>query len=896
MGEVYRAHDSRLQRDVALKVLPDRLSADLDRLARFEREAQVLASLNHRNIANIYGIEESDGVRALVLELVEGETLDEHIARGPIPIDEALPIAIQIADALEAAHEQGIVHRDLKPANIKITPTGVVKVLDFGLAKLVETDSAAQAGVSVVGRGGRTLTPAEADLYSRGGAEALKSPGGRRQADSQSPTVASPAVLTNAGMLLGTAAYMSPEQARGKAADRRSDVWSFGCVLFEMLTGVRAFEGEDVSDTLAAILRGEPPWDRLPSDTPLSVRRLLRRALVKDRRNRLADMGSARLELLEASTPEARVAPTVAPARRTWLPWVLTAVSVVALAALAAATYLRSAPSAGAVYRAMIVPPAELAGVPALHLALSPDGNRIAFLAPGGADGRTMLWVRPLDGLTAQSLVGTDGASAPFWSPDSSKLAFFANGKLKTIAVSGGETQTLADAAGVPPGAWTQDNDILFANGSASPLFRIPATGGTPTAVTALDKQTDETAHVFPWMLPDGRHFIFSATSGQSSRGTWIGSLDSLERTPLLDDATNAMYAGGYIFYLRDTTLLARPFDLDRLAFSGDPVPVADQVQVNQIAGRSGDFSLSATGLLAYQAGAGTADSRLAWFDRSGMRLENVTDVGEYADVALSPDGQYAAATVQGDSGSTPDVWLFETRRGMRTRLTFGPSNSRPVWSADGKRVAFSARPNDSWDIHSKAVDGSGVEETLLATPADEHPVSYSPDGRYLLYAVQGSPTRNSLWVLPLTGDRTPFPFVSALVNNGSAEFSPDGTRVAYVSNETGRNEVFVGAFPPPGGKWQVSAMGGATPRWRADGREIFYLAGRTLMAATVSASASGFESGTPRALFDAPTTGIRASYGVSPDGQRFLINVAEQRFNVTPITLVVNWPGLLAR
>jgi len=565
MGEVYRAHDARLNRDVAVKIVPDLFAADGDRLARFDREAQVLAALNHPNIAQIHGLEQFDAGRALVMELVDGEDLAQRIARGPLPLDEALQIAKQIGDALEAAHELGIIHRDLKPANIRLRPDGTVKVLDFGLAKALDPP-ASSSGAALA----------------------------------NSPTLTSPVAMTRQGLILGTAAYMAPEQAKGKTVDRRADVWAFGCVLYEMLTGRRAFPGDDVTETLAAVVRAEPDWAALPPETHPAIRRLLTRCLEKNPRERASDIGMARIEINEALKTPAAIAPP-ASLRRPWIPWAVAAVASVAAVAFGVAWRARPLVDTR-VIRTSILPPAELANNPALRFAISPDGLRVAFTAPDST-GQIVLWVRPLDALTAQPLAGTAHALAPFWSWDSRMIAFIADGKLKKVDAAGGPVFMLADCTPTPPGAWNRDNVIVFTPRTGV-LHRVSASGGKPVPVTTLDRAAGETTHVMPVFLPDGRRFLYTASGvGARVNGVFVGSLDGGPAIPVLPDVgSNATYAQGHLLYMQDTTLVAHRFDASTLKLSGEPLPIAEQVLINQITG-TGAFSVSQTGFLAYQTG-----------------------------------------------------------------------------------------------------------------------------------------------------------------------------------------------------------------------------------------------------------------------------------------------------
>jgi len=876
MGEVYRAHDTTLRRDVALKVLPELFVVDADRLARFTREAQVLASLNHPNIAAIYGLEESNGTRALVLELVEGPTLADRIARGPLAVDEALTIARQIADALEAAHEKGITHRDVKPENIKIAGNGVVKVLDFGLAKV--WDGAPQ--------------------FDLAGSPALT------------------ASASGERTILGTPAYMSPEQARGKPLDKRTDIWSFGCVLYEMLTGRQALAGETVSDTIAAILEREPEWTALPDTTPVSVRRLLQRCFEKDPRRRVRDIGDARIELDDALAGRAIGAPVAERGRREHVAWILLALVVLtASLAVGSVLFLRRAPADVRAYRTSIPLPTGVRLPPIGGFSLSPDGRRLAFTeAPSGeapAGRATRLWVQSLDGLSAEPLNGTEGVRTAFWSPDSRFIGFFARGKVLRIDAAGGPPLILADANAAPGLAWSRDGTIVFASfGPGNPLRRVSASGGVPFPATTLNADNGETQHWFPFFLPDGRHFLYLALGSKSAgpnspSGIYVTALDSNERKLLVPGGSNAMYAQGYLFFLREQTLMAQPFDIERLELAGEAVPIAEQVTIGGTSGVVGDFSISEVGVLAYRTGpaavGGSAGvpSQLAWFDGSGKLVGVLGDRARSAELELAPDGRRVAVSIFDPALRSRDIWLFDVARGLRTRVTFDPAEEwAPIWSPDGSRVVFNSLRKGHLDLYQKALSGTGVEEELLVDGLQKVPLDWSPNGRFILFGVTAPQTGNDLWVLPLYGDRRAFPFLQTPFSEVAGRFSPDGRWIAYVSNESGKAEVYVAPFPGPGDKWQVSAMGGNFPRWRRDGKEIFYLApDNKLMSAVVNGAGSAFEVGALRSLFETrPTTQARSMYDVSPDGQRFLVNMLVDDVAAAPITLVVNWPALLKK
>jgi len=870
MGQVYRAHDTKLQRDVALKILPESFVHDPDRLARFTREAHVLASLNHPNIGAIYGFEDGPAgagphVRALVLELVDGPTLADRIAHGPIPVDEALTIARQIAEALEAAHEHGIVHRDLKPANIKVRDDGTVKVLDFGLAK-------------------PNPVAVEADLQVRPGL-------------TQSPTIMSPA-MTGMGVILGTAAYMSPEQAKGKPADKRSDIWAFGCVLYEMLTGKRAFDGEDVSDTLAAVLRGEPNWSGLPTSIPPAVRALIKGCLERDRRQRIGDAAAA-LYVMRSPELLASAPTTESTARRRFVPWIVAAATTVVAAVALGAHYLQPPAVDRSVYRSSILPPANLAGNPSGRVAISPDGRRLAFIAPD-ARGRLTMWVRPLDGLTAQPLAGTEDAEHPFWSPDSQHLAFISGGALKRIAASGGPVLTLAQAQSIGYGTWNRDDVILFNPPQDGSIYRVHADGGTAAAVTVLDTSAGETSHRYPFFLPDGHHFLYLAYRAARPAALYVGSIDGPDRVRLMGGESNATYAQGFLLFLRGTTLMARPFDASHLTLTGDAQPVAERVGANPQ--RGGTFSVSQTGTLVYQT-VDSNDSHLGLVRRDGTAAAAVDHRGvRYSDIQFSPDGTHGASVLLSASVDQADIWVFDFARNAPLRLTTESAiNRSPVWSPDGKRIVFqSNRKSGIFNLYERAGNGAGSDAVVLEDSLEKTPWSWSPDGRYLLYST-GPPTQHDLWVLPFDGDRKPFPYLHTPFNESKAVFSPDGKWVAFRSDESGRPEVYVASFPTPAGKRPVSIGGGRFPRWSRDGRELFFedRSGRQLLSVAVSSRRDGFTLGPPRRLFGYFNDGGRKHWDVSPDGQRFLVEVEDVEnapSAISPITLVVNWAAGLRK
>jgi Tol biopolymer transport system component len=866
MGEVWRATDTKLGRDVAIKVIPEFFAQDTDRLARFTREAQVLASLNHPHIAAIYGVED----RALVMELVEGPTLTERIAKGPIPLDEVLPIARQVAEALEYAHEKGIIHRDLKPANVKLTADNQAKVLDFGLSKVLH-DTPSSVG----------------DM-----------------ANSPTETIGS----TRAGMILGTVAYMSPEQARGRRVDRRTDIWAFGCVLYELLAEKSAFGGETVSDTIAAILSREPDWGKLPLATPSRLRDLLRRCLQHDPARRLQHIGDARIEIeeiLAAPAAPVSVAPVHIPTkRREMIAWAIATAALVVAASSAVGHFRRPPAEAAAVVRFSIPPPEKTTFVTTALHSVSPDGRLLAFRATTPEGFR--VYLQPLDSFAARALPGTEGAVYTFWSADSRFLAFGQQGKLRKIDVTGGPVQTIADGLGVGGGTWNRDGVIVAPRSFDSVLYRVPAAGGTPTALTELDLARGETGHQHPHFLPDGRHFLYLALNSQpENTAVYAASLDAPKaQKRILNVASQAMYsAPGYLLFVREGTLLAQRFDAGRLEVSGEPVPVAEQVVSATLVGAK-VFSVSANGVLAFRTG-GAGASRLAWFDRAGKPIGPLGPPGVYATPKLSPDQKRLAVERVDPQTATPDLWLFDLVRTSSSRFTFDrESEAFPVWSPDGTRVAFASSREGPLNIYQKS-SGGGAEEPLLKAGENNYPTDWSPDGRFLLYATM----KGDLWVLPLFGDRKPFPFSQTPFSKNWARFSPDGRWVAYQSNASGQNEVYVQPFREGTGAgsaatFQVSTNGGTDPQWRRDGKELFYMApDRTLMAVDVKLG-STFEAGSPKPLFQTQavvtplvfTVSTPSSYTVSADGRRFLVNTLAEETAPTPIRVVLNWPAALRK
>jgi eukaryotic-like serine/threonine-protein kinase len=887
MGEVYRARDTKLGRDVAIKVLPEAFARDAERMARFQREAKVLASLNHPNIATIHGLEDSGNTHALVMELVEGPTLADRIKKGSIPIDEALRIAKQICEALEYAHERGIVHRDLKPANVKVTTDDAVKILDFGLAKALEGDAASM------------------DI-------------------STSPTISR--LATMQGVLLGTAAYMSPEQAKGKSVDRRADIWAFGCVLYEMLTGHQIFTGEAVTDTLASVIKEEPDWSRLPAGTPVRVRVLLQRCLQKDPKQRLRDIGDARISLDEvlsgAPDPALAGAPqAAAPLWRRALPWAVALLLFVTLAPIAF-LYFRQAPAAPAkLVRFQIPLPEKTTFGISGNFALSPDGRQLAFTAIG-ADAVQRLWLRSFDSLEARVLSGADLGSNPtppfFWSPDSRFIAFEAHGELQKIDVSGGPAQTLCDVRGEVGGSWNRDGVIIFAE-SPGPVMRVSADGGPATPVTAFDPSRGDITDVFPVFLPDGRHFIYIHNSATpADGGSFVGSLDAKpEEQPVKKLAgLPELYAPssdpdyGYLFSLRNGALVVQTFDNKRMEATGEPVALDGQPSVVGV-------STSDTGVLVYRTGIqvhsdpeAIVQGQLTWFDRQGKTLGGLGDPGLYRSLAISPDGKRVAFERVDPQTGGRNIWLYELARGVATRFTFDPVwDSDPVWSPDGSRIAFAALRGGPTDLYVKATNLSGQDELLFKSDDYKAPISWSPDGKFLLYESGTTEATSHVWALPLKGgpgDRKPVALVADNFAEASSRLSPNGRWIAYQSNESGRDEIYVQAFaissaagaPPavgtPTGKWQVSKGGGISPLWRRDGKELFYLSPDGMAMAVEVSGSGGFQAGVPKTLFKVPSGVVY--WDVTSDGKRFLMPAPSATGPQSPFTVMLNWQAGLKK
>jgi len=874
MGEVWRATDTKLKREVAIKVLPAEFTADPERLARFEREAQLLAQLQHPNIASIYGLEESDGTRALVLELVEGPTLAERLEAGPLSLEESLTIARQILEALEEAHEKGIVHRDLKPQNIKAPVEGKVKVLDFGLAKAMDPVGTASGPSSRL---------------------------------AQSPTLTLGATVQ--GMILGTAAYMAPEQARGTAVDRRADLWSFGVVLYEMLTRRMVFAAETVPDTLAAVLTREIDFTALPEATPPEIRRLLRRCLARKAKSRLHHASDARIvidEVLAGTTGDEMprsagpAVPVVVapPAPRLWP--LRASLAALALTTLALGGFVAlDRPAPPKVVRASILPPAKAAfyleSTRPGPIALSPDGRHVAFTLRG-ADGRRALWVRAVDALEARELPATENAHYPFWSPDSKQIGFFTDSQLRKIALAGGPPVTLARADLGKGGSWSPRDLVVFAPSATGPVMVVPAAGGEAKPLTTLVKESGDSSHRHPRFLPDGEHFLFVARKAKGAE-IRIGSLSGGPPVTLLAADSNAEYASGRLLFVRASTLMAQPFDAGTRRLSGEAVPIVEGV-LTLPGALVGVFTASAEGSLAYQTGSSTSNVRLVWRDREGKELGALGEPTPQRYPRISPDGRSVAVHIPDPESGAPDIWIYDVRRDLRSRFTFDPAaDQTPQWSPDGQSLAFgSAREGSNVALWTAPVAGTQPPRKVAAGPRDLSPNGWSPDGERIVATAFGGSMPTDIVVVPAAGG-DPSPLVAAEFNETNAALSPDGRWIAYQSNETGRDEVYVTSFPVPGRKWQVSQGEGTTPAWRGDSREVYYRDGRGLYAAEVDGGKPVLEVGAVRRLFDMPGNFAPArQYDVTPDGKRFLVAEPIDTSDASVVTLVLNWNAELPK
>ena len=881
MGEVYRAHDTTLDRDVAIKVLPDAFVTDPERLARFEREAKVLASLNHPNIAAIYGLEKSADMRALILELVEGPTLQDRIAQGPIPLDEALPIARQIAEALEAAHEQGIIHRDLKPANVKVKADGTVKVLDFGLAKALEPE----------------LSDTDA---------------------ANSPTMT--AAATRAGIIMGTAAYMSPEQARGKTVERRADIWAFGVVLYEMLTGAAPFRGEDITLTLAEVVRAEPSWEALPADLSPVLASYLRRCLDKEPTQRVQAIGDVRLAMQGAFDTAGPVVATateaIAPPALWQRPVGLVAVGTTALLIGGLAVWMLARPETepADVMRFTIVPPADAPMSVQLgprDLTISPDGTLIVYDGVPPGENLPHLHLRPIDGNQAVPLRGADRAMGPFVSPDGEWVGFISQPSpttLRKISVLGGQPLTVTESSSRILGtSWGRDDRIVFGTWDDG-LFGVAAGGGEPEPLTTLDEEQGEASHAWPSIIPDRDAVLFVISTGQPLLTGQLAVLDlqsgEVSRLGLAGVGPHYLPTGHLVYAAEDGSVRAVPFDVASLEVTGSPVPLVEDIIVKPDG--TADFSISDGGRLLYvlrTGELGVSSRTVAWADRQGGR-EPVTGLPEalYGSVALSPDGTHFAAAVYDDAGiAESDVWTYDLARGTLNRLTNEPGFAiNPLWMPDGQRIVYGAEREGRWGLFWRNADGTGDTEQLLSLDEGNNPSpwAWSPDGASLLFRPRRNNRGGDIGMLAMDGDRSVEWLFDSEFIEAEPGISPDGRWIAYASNRSGRDEVYVERFPELGDRHVVSTDGGSRPRWSPDGRELFYFNGddTAVMVVAVDTDSGDFSAGTPSVVF----AGMffqqwdSSAYDVTADGERFLVISAAgfDGFGVAspPIHVVLNW------
>ncbi len=862
MGEVYRARDTRLGRDVAVKVLPQHLAETEDARTRLEREARAISGLNHPNICTLFDVGHEGGIDYLVMELIEGETLGARLDRGPLPPEELLRVSMQVAEALDVAHRRGIIHRDLKPGNIMLTRSGA-KLMDFGLA--------------------RAALP------------------GANPGDATSALTISRS-LTTQGTIVGTFLYMSPEQLEGREADARSDIWALGCVMYEMATGRRAFEGKSQAGLIGAIMNAEPvPIATAAPLTPPGLDRTVKACLAKDPEERIQTAHDVKLQLrwvAEGGSQAGVPAPVTARRRsRERVAWLLAAVLGLAACGAVATTTLRKEP-VPEVTRFSMGPPAGARSM--TWPTISPDGRLLAFQAADTL-GRSMIWVRPLNALAANPLPGTEDAGRPFWSPDSRYLGYFIGSALKKIAVAGGPPQLLCETKSAADGSWGAGDVILFDGAAGDSLRQVSANGGTASPATTLERSAHEIEHAWPYFLPDGKHFLFVVflSSGEPGLTLKLGTLGSDKSVALGKvDSRPAFAPPDLVMYALDSTLMARHLDVGAAKWRGDPFPVAEKIMLR--ANGQANFSVSRSGVLVTMAGGSNERSELVWTDRGGRRLGREGAPGAYRELALSPDGERLAYGIVDAKSGTQDIWVRDLKRGAASRLTFGDgSEIWPLWSPDGRRIAYAASINGPYAVRERFADGTGAEDSLLVARYHAGPTDWTRDGRTLI--ISGWPSGNSD-VMTLTADGrgqtstlvgTPYP-------ETSGRLSPDGRWLAYSSNESGHPEVYVRSFPGQGGKWQVSTSGGSDPQWRADGRELFYRGNRgaSLMAVTVDPGGA-FQAGIPVKLFDATLTRgdqTRNRYVADAAGQRFLLNLPLDANAADVFDVVLNWTTEVTR
>jgi eukaryotic-like serine/threonine-protein kinase len=864
MGEVYRARDTRLGRDVALKVLPASFADDKNRLSRFRQEACAAGALNHPNILVIYDVGSDDSSPYVVSELLEGETLRQRMGDVALSQRKAVDYSQQIAHGLAAAHDKGIVHRDLKPENLFVTKDGRVKILDFGLAKLAQTTNGA----------------IQTDIPTR-------------------------RIDTDAGTVMGTVGYMSPEQVRGQVVDHRSDIFAFGAILYEMLSGKRAFHGGSAAETMSAILKEDPP-DLSATNRTVSpaLERVVHHCLEKSPEERFQSARDLAFDLQALSGTSGQTLANSQTATNFWsrgrerAAW-LTLAGILLLAALALAIPYSRNSSTRAEARAMrfLIFPGEQSSVVGTVL-ISPDGQRL-LMRIADSSGKMTLWIRPLNSLAAQILPGTEGAQSAFWSADSRSVGFFAGGKLKRVDPAGGAAQPICESSEGRGGTWNRDGVIVFSQIAADGLFRVSAAGGVPTLLTKPDQARQETWHRMPSFLPDGKHFLYVAGSvRREDSGVYIGALDSNETSRLVIANTNAVYAQpGYLLFMRETTLMAQRFDATTLQLSGEPRPLAEQVNVTPIG--FGSYSVSDDGVLVYLSGGG--QSQLTWFDRNGKLLSSIGGTHYHSNLSLSPDEKRVAVAIWDAQTSNRDIWIIDPARTVSTRFTFNSADDfLPLWSPDGANLFFVSDRNGFGNFYQKPTSGAANDEEVLKTDERKWSTDWSRDGQYIAFTSANPQTKLDLWVLPIAGDRKPISFLRTSFNEDGGRFSPDGRFIAYHSDESGPYEVYVQPFPASGAKWQISSGGGMQPRWRRDGKELFFMApNKKLMAVDVNLANGTFAAGVPKILFQTNSLGYsgpRNSYECSGDGQRFLINSLQSDVGAIPVTVVLNWAADLKR
>jgi eukaryotic-like serine/threonine-protein kinase len=866
MGEVYRAKDTRLERTVAVKVLSSRLSSTAEVRQRFEREAKTISQLSHPHICALYDVGNQDGLEFLVMEFLDGETLADRLARGPLPLEQAIRFGIDIADALDKAHRHGIVHRDLKPGNVMLTKSGV-KLLDFGLAKAI---------APVTAPGSLTAFPTQA-------------------------------ALTQEGAILGTFQYMAPEQLEGHEADARTDIFAFGVVLYEMTTGTKAFAGSTQASLIGSILHQQPPpITSIQPTTPPALDRIVQTCLAKDPEERWQSAADVKRELrwiVEGSSaittepPRPRLRE-----RRAWIPWALTALAVLVAVGTVARYGSRAAPAPAPMRYSIVLP--DKSAVRAV--AASPDGSRMVFVARD-TSGKNLLWIRLRDSLALQALPGTENPSFPFWSPDSRSIGFFADGKLKRVEAAGGPPQTLCDAPINRGGTWNRDGVIVFAPVSDSELYRVSSSGGRPTPLTRLDTSRGETSHRWPLFLPGGRRFLylvasFARTGEQERMGVYVRSLDSNEEKFLVRANSSMAYSPpGYVLFYRERNLMASPFDLKGLRITGDPLPIAEEIQ-HYPQTYYAQFSVSENGVLVYQPRSSSGVSQLAWFDRTGTETGTLGVPANQSNPRISPDGKRVAVDIVDAQTGNNDIWIYDAAGGIPTRFTSDPAfDNQPIWSPDGRQIFFMSLRSKHPDLYWKSASGAANEELILESDVAKYPTDWSPDRRLLMYRALDPKANFELWTMPVVGDRKPTPFIRANFGVSHGQFSPDGRWVAYNSNESGRWEIYVSSFPGPGGTWRISTAGGSEPRWRRDGKELFYLAPDGKLMGVGVKGGPTFDADPAKPLFQTRlrqhvSSGDMFTYDVAADGQRFLLNTDVGEVTASPLTVVLNWAADLKK